>query len=240
MGGQINIGWKKADGTFEVMCVWTNAILEVFHNPEFLKGNIWPLERHFAHYRDNSPAEVGYGPSNPIPSEYGFILVDEENHKILDWQGYTSIQGANPFEFGFEREHPLEKELARRKTLLPFVNGARYLTSEGWEDMDITLPFSEEQYASMVETLESVKKGWLTTVTEFKLDFPGWEVVELQENSAADFLTMKNAIADSTSLSDDDKKAWAGYEKRRFKKHEIEAAMNAMEKPNPGTGWSMP
>lgn len=239
MGGQINIGWKKADGTFEVMCVWTNAILEVFHNPEFMNGDTWPLERHFAHYRDNSPAEVGYGPSRPIPSEYGFILVDEQNHRILDWQGYTSIQGANPFDLGFEREHPLEKEMARRETLLPFVNGARYLTSDGWEDMSITLPFSKDQYDSMKETLISVTKH-VIPVTELKLDFPRWEIIELQANSAADYLTIKNAVADSTKLSRDDKKAWAGYEKSLFKKHEIEAAMAAKEKPTAGTGMSMP
>lgn len=233
MGGSVNIGWRKADDTFEVMTVYTNAMLRAFHSPDFMRGDTTPLERHFANYRLGQQKKHGFGPGEPVPAAYGFILVDEVEKKIFDWQGYTTLATVLPFDIGYEKPDPLDVQLQRREALLPFVVGARHLTRGGvWVDIDFPGPFTEDMYEPFARSLQ---QGDRNPIIELKLDYPGWEIVTLPENSARALQTIKDAVSCCTELTEAQENVWAKAAKKMMAE-DAEAAVAAKPPGGPVMG----
>lgn len=187
------------------------------------------IERHFANYRSGQQKKHGFGPGQAVPAAYGFILVNEVEKKIFDWQGYTTLATVLPLDLGYEKPDPLDVQLQRREALLPFVVGARHLTRGGvWVDIDFPGPFTEEMYEPFARSLQ---EGEPTPIIELKLDYPGWEVVTLPENSARALKTLKEAISSCTELTEAQENAWAKAAKKMI---DEEAGVAVVAKPSGG------
>jgi hypothetical protein len=145
--GSVNIGWRKADDSFEVMAVYKKVFEDAFHDPQFMNGNSAPLEVLFNGCRDGRHKEQGFGPVEPIPSPYGFVFVDEVERKIFDWNGYVTLATVMPFDLVYEKTAPLDVQLRRRGALLPFIVGVQHLVRGGiWVDIDFPKPFTLDMY----------------------------------------------------------------------------------------------
>lgn len=100
MGGLIAVGVIRENGRLETVVGHTNLLPKTFKNEVFVDGDISALEAYVQHFGafqlNRQPDGLGgyddeYGPSEPVPSEYGFVLFDLKEKTILSAQNYTSV-----------------------------------------------------------------------------------------------------------------------------------------------------
>lgn len=90
MGGLVAVGVIDETGRLETIVGRTNALPPVFKNSAFIGGDFSKLEEYLEYFRHNRLDE-GYGPSDHVPSEYGYVLFDLKDRAIISAQDYTSI-----------------------------------------------------------------------------------------------------------------------------------------------------
>lgn len=90
MGGRIAIGICRAQGQFETITAWTNPLPRIVKSKAFIEGDFREFDEYVAFYREDRNQQ-GYGPSRPVPAEYGYILFDFAEKRIASAGHYTTI-----------------------------------------------------------------------------------------------------------------------------------------------------
>jgi hypothetical protein len=102
MGGVIAVGVRRSPGELETVEVWTNQLARNIHNGKFLTGNVSGFEFFLTEYKTAGGGL--YGPSNHTPSQYGYVLVDYVDKRIVTVSSYDAMSVKFGVSFKVEAE----------------------------------------------------------------------------------------------------------------------------------------
>ncbi len=108
MGGIVQLVVRKENDEIISLPVWTNSVsTRILKNPDFFNGDFSELDEFVNHHKDlisdynqnkdtgkfshpftNSVGNIPFGSIYPL--EYGIIVIDFKNKKIIDMQDYTN------------------------------------------------------------------------------------------------------------------------------------------------------
>lgn len=110
MGGSVQLVVRNKEGAITALPVWTNSMVaKLLKNPKFLAGDFSYLTEFVNYHRelmadydtnhitrtfkDSNAGFFGHLPFGHLsPVEYGIVVVDFKEMKIIDMQDYTSIE----------------------------------------------------------------------------------------------------------------------------------------------------
>jgi len=221
MGGTIGITVRTPDGKERRMGRWTNPIPYFVNSLKLINDNMEHVNDYFKHdeemvedWEENKntknfkfPMTPCYGPHNGqlAPVEYGMVVVDMVNKKILSMQGYSALGefftcgGKLPDdEFGRgsmpERADQFVEWLEAGRISQAFVPG---------RPDKINNPTRKQLEAFAVKHHSF----------SMKLDMSPYEVVEFKEHTGG--MEMLQAIKDlGFSISKEEQKLWERFHKR--------------------------
>jgi hypothetical protein len=214
MSGLITVCIRKQDGNIDTYAARSRFLLEPFTTEAFRNGDINPLVEHLS-----KDAEV-VGDLRPTkwPIEDGIVFVDDIEKTVLNWQCYSPVSAVHAGEIGGGFPKPGQAELDRRARLASAIVEARRFTPAGWvADPDFKRPANEAELIAQMERLAwggrmsaAVTNG-VPNMVLYVLDFPAWNVRELQHNAAADLEIVRAAINAAYPLTEDEKLNWDLY-----------------------------
>lgn len=227
MGGHISVGVRRKDGSFQTMGVWTNPLRHYIQDEAFMKGSLAPLNEFFAGYLkpDVDDQHEGYGPQSNTPGEYGYVLIDEVEHKITDWQHYADLGHVS--DHSLSLTHDDEKTVEYRDVIRRYFSHVRiYHVATKLSSVETVPRFNnDEEFVSYVNLLRERdaevktvhhgnKAGTSHQYTDhnwvrFTVGFPAWDLVSLDSRSVEGFDDMLSAVERCVELTDDEREVWA-------------------------------
>ena len=225
MGGHISVGVRRADGSFRTIGVWTNPLKHYLCDKRFLNGSLAPLDEFFARYLEQDEDGFG-GPQDAVPGEYGFVLVDEIERIVVNWNHYARMSTFRLDEFGIELGRDMasfdfmadQDSLATRETLMPFVTGALVYDREtkSYGEVPVSAPIAGEQdLADFIVSLPSRTSeiGGKTVIRStsnirLKISSPFWQFIELDHFETDDYPTARAHVERCVKLTDAEAAAW--------------------------------
>lgn len=215
MSGLVTVCIRDQDGDIDTYAARSRFLLEPFTTDAFRNGDITPLVEHLR----MDAAVTGDG-VRPVkwPREDGIVFVDDIEKTVLNWQSYTALSALHGPEIGGGFPNPSKAELDRRARLATAIVEARRFTSTGWTaDPDFKRPANEAELVAQMERLTwdgrspmAVKNG-VPNMVLYVLDFPGWNMRELQHNAAADLDLVRAAINAAAPLTEAESLNWDLY-----------------------------
>ncbi|TLX16664.1 hypothetical protein [Rhizobium sp. MHM7A] len=110
MGGVIAVGIRREPGQFETIEVWTNQLPRTIQNGKFLSGDVSGLEAYLDEHKTD--ARGLYGVSKNVPSQYGYVLVDYVDRRVVTVSayGHLSAKTGASFYVGVELGNDEDRE----------------------------------------------------------------------------------------------------------------------------------
>ena len=195
MGGSIGITIREEDGTIHKMCRWTNSMPYFFRSIKFIEKdkeylkeylNVW-----YEMVKEYEDAQNGIKPLPEItmvdvyapfpylaPMDYGLVVVDYMNNKVLHSQGYSSfVSKINESTIYLELKNPEDsqewEQLCNQKKLL--LESKYYYELNKHEEINKEVSF--EEIKSLVSTKERDIIG-----LDFKIKTEPWEFIRFEED----------------------------------------------------------
>ncbi|MCZ7862395.1 hypothetical protein O9X98_13560 [Agrobacterium salinitolerans] len=143
------------------------------------------------------------------PREDGIVFVDDIEKTVLNWQSYSSLSSLHGPEIGGGFPNPSKPELDRLARLATAIVEARRFTAARWTaDSDFKRPANEAERIAQMERLTwgdrspmAVKNG-VSNMVLYILDFPAWNMRELQHDAADDLDLVRSAINAASPLTE--------------------------------------
>lgn len=232
MGGHISVGVRRKDGSFKTIGVWTNPLKWYLTDPRFLDGSVEPLDEFFARYLKEG-VEFG-GPQANVPGEYGFVLVDEIDRLVMNWNHYTRMNafrldqfGIELGEDGFSLDFLLDDDfIEARRQLMPYVSGASVYDREtkAFKEYAASRPLTnDDDLAEFLRTLPIPTKERKANLeldlwaARLKISSPHWTFLELDHFDSDAFPVARSHVESRVALSPEEIAEWDEEGRHRMK-----------------------
>lgn len=174
MGGSIAVVCRRTDGSVHSLLRWTNPLPGFIHDIRFLNKD----EDFMQAYIDQPPAWHEDEPdfSWPIlPAEYGIVLLDWQNNKIISANHYTSFGFEHSFPFIFpgnilpspEQEHRALFDSGKIVGVDSFRQDGTGFSAEGMS------------YDEFIEALDKLDREQSVAMLRILFDMSPFEVINL-------------------------------------------------------------
>lgn len=115
MGGVIAVGVRRKPDELETIEVWTNQLPRTIQNGAFLTGDVSGLEAYLDKHRKDG------GVTEHAPSQYGYVLVDYVERRIVTVSTYGHASAKTGASFFVDIELGYEEDKLAVKSLMPYV-----------------------------------------------------------------------------------------------------------------------
>jgi hypothetical protein len=197
MGGRIAIGIRRPQGHFETITAWTNPLPRIVKSKAFIEGNLREFDEYIDFYREDRNQQ-GYGPSRPVPAEYGYILFDFAEKRIASAGHYTTI----------DRVCRTDLEYNRRERLADITALIGQITHRIEDDEDVTVgPLTIADFPCIATFDFEYHPKEL--YTNYRIQYPGWSIAASGSSPDA-FAKVYAEVAGLSYMSDKDRAEWKG------------------------------
>lgn len=232
MGGTIRVILREEDGTTHKMNRWTNSLPGFVNTLGFINKDKGHLNDYMEAYLDmkkdwEKNHESGnfelnmtdcYFPESEYigPDDYGLVLFDQVNNKILSLQGYTQLGRvyAGALVSLFKEDKGLVGvrggaiDADDEKEALELYHAGKLKTYQKWnrdtyehEILEFTEDLIKEELQDRDNNLNYVL-----------IDLSPWELIDFDENLEG-IRALKEAVKElGFELTEEDEKGWAGFE----------------------------
>jgi hypothetical protein len=189
MGGVIAVGVRRGLGQLETVEVWTNQLPRTIQNGEFLSGDVSGLEA----YLDKHKMDGGV--SKHVPSQYGYVLIDYVDRRIVtvSTYGHLSVKWGASFLTDVELGHA-----ADHKAVLSLM---KHIRSRWNEEALVDIgPFATPQ--ELISDPDFDKKH------AYHVSSPYWKIEECNDNNAG-YSHLRDIVKTMVTFNYSEEIAWS-------------------------------
>ena len=189
MGGVIAVGVRRNINDLETIEVWTNRLPRMIQNGHFLTGDVSGLEAYLDEHRDDG------GPSKHIPSQYGYVLVDYVERRIVTVSTYGHLSA----KFGVS--FLVDVELGNHEAQIAVQSLMPHITSR-WSDGELKPvgPFATPQ--------QLLSDPDFNDSNAYHVSSPYWKIEDCNDNQAG-YTYLRDSLKAFVKFGYAEEIAWA-------------------------------